>query len=175
MIPGITLAILTAIYTAYLFAQAKARDLWQNPLLPPHLLVQALLLGSAVMLLFATLMRWTYLSDRMLGAIAPDLITWQWIVVISSLLHLSMIWGEMSLTHSTSHARLAIWEMMSGRYKNAFWAAIALSVIGGAFPLLAILSYVTPSMGLLGALLALIGVMLYEHAYVQAGQSVPLA
>ena len=37
MIPGIPLAILTAIYTAYLFAQAKARDLWQNPLLPPHL------------------------------------------------------------------------------------------------------------------------------------------
>ena len=27
---------MTAIYTAYLFAQAKARDMWQNPLLPPH-------------------------------------------------------------------------------------------------------------------------------------------
>src|SRR5207244_7293276 len=50
MIPGIPLSILTAIYTAYLFAQAKARDLWQNPLLPPHLLVQALLAGSAVLL-----------------------------------------------------------------------------------------------------------------------------
>ena len=51
MIPGIPLSILTAVYTAYLFAQAKARDMWQNPLLPPHLLVQALLLGSAVLLL----------------------------------------------------------------------------------------------------------------------------
>ena len=37
---GLPLAALTAVYTAYLFAQAKARDLWQNPLLPPHLLVQ---------------------------------------------------------------------------------------------------------------------------------------
>ena len=50
MIAGIPLAILTAIYTAYLFAQAKARDMWQNPLLPPHLFFQAALLGSAVLL-----------------------------------------------------------------------------------------------------------------------------
>src|SRR4029078_12819533 len=49
MIAGIPLSILTAVYTAYLFAQAKARDMWQNPLLPPHLLVQALLLSSAVL------------------------------------------------------------------------------------------------------------------------------
>ena len=38
---GLPLAMMTAAYTAYLFAQAKARDLWQNPLLPPHFLVQA--------------------------------------------------------------------------------------------------------------------------------------
>ena len=50
MIAGVPLSILTAVYTAYLFAQAKARDMWQNPLLPPHLLVQSLLLGSAVLL-----------------------------------------------------------------------------------------------------------------------------
>jgi hypothetical protein len=29
--PGVPLALLTAVYTAYLFAQAKARDLWQSP------------------------------------------------------------------------------------------------------------------------------------------------
>jgi ferredoxin len=51
LIGGVPLAALTAVYTAYLFAQAKARDMWQNPLLPPHLLVQALLLGSAVLVL----------------------------------------------------------------------------------------------------------------------------
>jgi len=48
IIAWIPLSVLTAVYTAYLFAQAKARDMWQNPLLPPHLFVQALLLGSAV-------------------------------------------------------------------------------------------------------------------------------
>src|SRR5215210_2851965 len=50
MIAGVPLSLLTAIYTAYLFAQAKARDMWQNPLLPPHLVIQAALLGSAVLL-----------------------------------------------------------------------------------------------------------------------------
>jgi Ni/Fe-hydrogenase subunit HybB-like protein len=175
MFPGIPLAILTAIYTAYLFAQAKARDLWQNPLLPPHLLVQALLLGASVLLSFAALSRGTYFSDRWFAAIAPDLNFWHWIIFASSLLHVLMIWGEVSLTHSTSHARVAIWEMTRGRYRNSFCAGVALSVIGGAFPMLAILGYVETSMGVAGAPLALVGMMLYEHAYVQAGQSVPLA
>ena len=48
---GLPLAAMTAVYTAYLFAQAKARDLWQNPLLPAHLLVQALLAGRRRVLL----------------------------------------------------------------------------------------------------------------------------
>ena len=47
--PGIPLAVMTAVYTAYLFAQAKARDLWQNPLLPPHMAVQAVLAGAAAL------------------------------------------------------------------------------------------------------------------------------
>ena len=34
---GVPLAVLSAVYTAWLFAQAKARDLWQSPLLPPQL------------------------------------------------------------------------------------------------------------------------------------------
>ena len=44
-----------------------------------------------------------------------------WILAITSLLHLLMIWGEVSLTHATAHARLAVWEMVSGRYKSDFW------------------------------------------------------
>ncbi|TAM85885.1 MAG: 4Fe-4S dicluster domain-containing protein, partial [Candidimonas sp.] len=38
---GVVLAIGTSIYTAWLFGASKARDLWQNPLLAPHLLAQA--------------------------------------------------------------------------------------------------------------------------------------
>ena len=38
-------------YTAFLFGQCEGRDLWQTPLLPVHLIVQALLCGSAVLAL----------------------------------------------------------------------------------------------------------------------------
>jgi len=163
LIPGLPLGMLTAIYTAYLFAQAKARDLWQNPLLPPHLLVQSLLLDAGVADLTLTI------NGR------PGEVTMFWIVAITSVLHLLMIWGEVSLTHSTAHARVAIWEMTRGRFKNNFWVGLCFSILGGLFPALAILGFVSISIGMAGAPLALIGLALYEHAYVQAGQSVPLA
>jgi Fe-S-cluster-containing dehydrogenase component/formate-dependent nitrite reductase membrane component NrfD len=178
MIPGIPLSVMTAVYTAYLFAQAKARDMWQNPLLPPHLFFQAVLLGSAVLLLLVVLLKGVFTSDMLVGiidSIRAEVIWLLWTLAISSLIHLLMIWGEVSLTHPTAHARLAIWEMMSGRYKSDFWMGILLSLLGGLLPLLAVLGVVGISIGIAGAPLALIGLMLFENAYVQAGQSVPLA
>ena len=147
------LAILAAVYTAYLFAQAKARDLWQSPLLPPHLLVQAMLAGSAALLPVAAL--WQR------QAIAPLLTT----LAVSALVHLLMVWGETSLTHVTTHARLASWEMVSGRYRWFFWAGLVLVAVALAAPWL----------GVWAAIPALAGLLAFEHAYVQAGQSVPLA
>jgi formate-dependent nitrite reductase membrane component NrfD len=158
MIAGIPLSALTAVYTAYLFAQAKARDMWQNPLLPPHLLLQALLLGSAVLL-------------RSIQA-GTALV---WILGVTSLIHLLMIWGEVSLTHPTAHARLAIHEMVHGRYRSYFWTGVLLSLLGALFAWLVMVGVIDPSLSVSGAPLALVGMMLFEHAYVQAGQSVPLA
>jgi formate-dependent nitrite reductase membrane component NrfD/ferredoxin len=175
MIPGIPLAILTAIYTAYLFAQAKARDMWQNPLLPPHLFFQSMLLGSAILLPVLIISANTSAVERFLGVARPEIIWLLWILTITSAIHLLMICGEVSLTHPTAHARLAIWEMVNGRYKNDFWFGILLSLFGGALPLLALLNLVSFPLGVAGAPLALIGLMLFENAYVQAGQSVPLA
>ncbi|MCM3903496.1 MAG: polysulfide reductase NrfD [Pyrinomonadaceae bacterium] len=169
MIPGLPLAVLTAVYTAYLFAQAKARDMWQNPLLPPHLLVQALLVGSAALLPLAVRLEPATQLDR--GIALPLL----WILAITSLLHVLMIWGEVSLTHATAHARLAVWEMVSGRHKGDFWMGLVLSILGGLIPWLALSGVVSSSLGIGAAPMALIGLMLYENAYVQAGQSVPLA
>ena len=65
--------------------------------------------------------------------------------------------------------------MVNGRYKTEFWTGIILSLVGGLLPLLAVLNVVDTSYGVAGAPLALIGMMLFENAYVQAGQSVPLA
>ena len=172
MIAGIPLSILTAVYTAYLFAQAKARDMWQNPLLPPHLVVQALLLGSAVL---AVSLRNAVPGNRFIDFAGYDQNLVLWALGILSVIHLLMVWGEVSLTHPTAHARLAIWEMVGGRYKNDFWTGTVLSLLGGLLPLLAVLGVLNTSTGIAGAPLALIGMMLFENAYVQAGQSVPLA
>ncbi|HEX8291367.1 MAG TPA: NrfD/PsrC family molybdoenzyme membrane anchor subunit, partial [Pyrinomonadaceae bacterium] len=150
---GLPLGVLTAVYTAYLFAQAKARDLWQNPLLPPHLLVQSLLLGAAALLPFAV-----WLEPN---AVAPL----GWVLGGASLVHLLMVWGEVTLTHPTAHARLAVWEMTRGRYAAFFWAGAALTLLAVSAPWLGVAA-VPP---------ALVGLALHEHAYVQSGQAVPLA
>jgi Fe-S-cluster-containing dehydrogenase component/formate-dependent nitrite reductase membrane component NrfD len=150
---GLPLAVLTAIYTAYLFAQAKARDLWQSPLLPPHLLVQSLLLGSAALMPFAL-----WLEPHAIVPLA-------WTLGAMCLIHLLMVWGEVTLTHPTAHARLAVREMTRGRYRLFFWIGILLT-LGGLL---------APWLGVTAAPLALVGLALHEHAYVQAGQSVPLA
>jgi ferredoxin/formate-dependent nitrite reductase membrane component NrfD len=167
MIAGLPLSALTAVYTAYLFAQAKARDMWQNPLLPPHLFLQALLLGTAALLPIDS---WVQLRE-LTGFTWPLL----WLLASTSSLHLLMILGEVSLTHATAHARLAVWEMVNGRYREPFRVGLALSIGGCLLAWLAILKVLSLSAGVDGALMALVGMALYEHAYVQAGQSVPLA
>src|SRR5438552_2482343 len=169
IIPGLPLSVLTAVYTAYLFAQAKARDMWQNPLLPPHLLVQSLLVGAAALLPLATRFEPATRFDS--GVVSPLL----WILAITSLLHILMVCGEVSLTHPTAHSRLAVWEMVRGRYRSDFWIGMVLSTLGGFVAWLAVFAVVGASFGVGAAPLALIGLMLYENAYVQAGQSVPLA
>jgi Ni/Fe-hydrogenase subunit HybB-like protein len=141
------------VYTAYLFAQAKARDLWQNPLLPPHLLVQALTVGAAVLVPFAV-----WLDP---AAVRPLLA----VLAGASLIHVLMVLGETTLTHGTAHAHLAIREMTRGRYRGYFWTGIALGAISILAPWLQ--GWSVPA--------ALLGLLSFEHAYVQAGQSVPLA
>ncbi|MDQ3803641.1 MAG: polysulfide reductase NrfD [Acidobacteriota bacterium] len=150
---GLPLAALTAVYTAYLFAQAKARDLWQNPLLPPHLFAQAILAGAGALLPFAA-----WVEPRAVGALL-------WTLGAACLVHLLMVWGEATLTHPTAHARLAVREMTRGRYRQFFWLGVLLTAA----------AVFAPGLGLFAAPLALAGLLLHEHAYVQAGQSVPLA
>ena len=153
---GVPLALMTAVYTAFLFAQAKARDLWQNPLLPPHLVVQAVQAGAALAVPFAM-----WLADAVVEPLA-------WIVAVASAVHLLMIVGELTLPHPTAHARTAAYELTSGRFRMPFRAGVLLSTLALAAP-------IAPVVALLAAVVALVGLLLFEHAYVQAGQSVPLA
>ena len=150
----IPLALAAAVYTAYLFAQARARDLWQSPLLPPHLGVQAAMAGAAAMLPLAA-----WLSPA--TAVTAAEVT----LAIAAGLHVLMVAGETTLPHVTAHAHLATREMTRGRYARFFWPGLAFAAAAIAAPWIGIAA--TP--------LALLGLLAHEHAYVQAGQCVPLA
>src|SRR6266496_3599864 len=152
-VPGVPLAVLAAIYTAFLFAQAKARDLWQNPLLPVHLLIQAGVAGSAALLLAAAW--WQPAAAGWLG----------WVLMGTCAAHVLLVLGEAGMSHPTEHARLAVHEMTRGRLAWVFWAGFGLVAAG----------ITAPVAGAWAAPLALAGLAAYEHAYVQAGQCVPLA
>jgi len=151
---AVPLAIATACYTAYLFAQAKARDLWQSPLLAPHLAVQALLAGAALTLPLA---RWLGPGTAVTGA--------EVLLCGTAAAHVLLTGGEITITHPTEHAHLAAAAMTRGRYARFFWPGVALVAIAAA----------APWIGVAAAPLALVGLLAGEHCYVQAGQSVPLA
>jgi Fe-S-cluster-containing dehydrogenase component/formate-dependent nitrite reductase membrane component NrfD len=147
-IAGVPLAVMTAVYTAFLFAQAKARDLWQSPLLPPHFAIQAGLAGAAALCLI-------YPRAPVLG----------WLVAAAAAAHLLLVAGEVTLPHATAHARLAAHEMTRGAFRGWFAAGVVLALAALAAPWVP----VAP------AVAALIGIACHDHAHVQAGQAVPLA
>jgi Ni/Fe-hydrogenase subunit HybB-like protein len=151
---ALPLAAATACYTAYLFAQAQARDLWQSPLLAAHLAVQAVLAGAAAVLPLA---EWQASHAAVVGVEA--------LLCGAAAAHLVMVGGEVSIAHPTAHAHLAAAEMIWGRFAGFFW----IGVLGVAVAVAA------PWIGVAAVPFALVGLMAYEHAYVQAGQSVPLA
>jgi Fe-S-cluster-containing dehydrogenase component/formate-dependent nitrite reductase membrane component NrfD len=152
---GVPLGAGTAVYTAFLFAQAKARDLWQSPLLPPHLLVQSALAGAAALLPAALWLE---------PAAVPSLAA---VLLASCLVHLGLVWGETALPQVTAHARLAHHEMVRGRFRTVFVAGVLLVAAAAALAAL--------GLPVVAALPALLGLLAFEHAWVQAGQSVPLA
>ena len=143
---GAPLAIAAGTYTAWLFAQAKARDLWQSPLLPPQHLVQCVLAGTAALMIVGR----------------PDLAA---LLAIATAFHLILIAAEILTPHPTAHARLAVREMVRGKYRLAFAAGWILQLFG----------FIALPFPVAAALLVLAGLLAYEHAHVGAGQEVPLA
>jgi len=154
-------ALATAVYTAYLFAQSKARDLWQSPLLPSHMAVQAVLAGSAALLIAAG-------AAGATGVLAPL----RWFLLASLAAHGLMVLSELALPTATAHARAAEHQLTHGAFRNYFWWGLGLGV---AAPALLCLLGGGAALLSLASLLALGGLLAFEHAFVQAGQAVPLA
>ena len=155
------LAFGAAVYTAFLFAQAEGRDLWQSPLLPIHLLVQALMMGAGAVLLVGAL------TGIGAGLMAAAKVTFAASLVIDLLM---LLLGEFGVAHASEVAVRAAHEIRSGRYRNSFWWGVIAA--GHVLPL----ALLWPSSAPLAAgafVVAAVGLYLYEYAFVMAPQEVP--
>ena len=179
---GVILAIAAGVYTAFLFGQAKGRDLWQDPGLPAHFFVRTVLAGIAALSLIVF-----FDGVNVYGG------TFYWGVLIALVLHGTFMFGHVARSRTgTSEATR---NMVLGRFRPYFWGSLA---IGFAVPVAVIMldawQYMSataiaeaeetlPTVVLIfsgldaklaaASVLVLVGLALYEHAYVQAGQSVP--
>ena len=159
--PGVVLAALAAVYTAFLFAQAEGRDLWQSPLLSWHLLVQAVMAGAAVLILGALAWGLSPEATRVLA----------WTLGAGLAANLAMTLAEFAIPHAGLVAKTAARMITRGRYAPHYRTAVAggmllplaLLILGGANPV---------ALGLAAAL-SIAGLFLYEWAFVMAPQQVP--
>jgi formate-dependent nitrite reductase membrane component NrfD len=164
---GLPLAIGAAVYTAYLFAQAEGRDLWQSPLLPVHLLIQSFMVGSAALLIVGL-----FVPE------APEELTEViWIAFVVALildLFVTLV-GEFSIPHASEVAAMAAHDISHGRYKNYFWwGSITLGhVVPLGLAVLVALSTGQPVLGAIAGLCAIVGMYLFEYAFVMAPQDIP--
>jgi Fe-S-cluster-containing dehydrogenase component/formate-dependent nitrite reductase membrane component NrfD len=163
---GLPFALGAAIYTAFLFAQAEGRDLWQSALLPFHLVVQAFMAGSAVLLLV-----------NLFAPMPADLSHGVLITFIAALLTDLFITlaGEFGVPHASEVAARAAHDISHGRYKNHFWGgSITLGHIAPFILLLLAmpLSAFLPALAALAGLCAIVGLYLYEYAFVMAPQEI---
>lgn len=164
---GLVLAVGSAVYTAFLFGQAEGRDLWQSTLLPFHLLLQALLAGSGVLLLLGFFVT---MPHAMIVGLA-------WIFGLTLGLDLFVtLFGEFGMPHASEAAARAAHEIRAGKYRRIFWwGSIGL---GHLLPLIILLvSAFVGSLAFISlvvaVLAALVGLYLFEYAFVMAPQEVP--
>jgi formate-dependent nitrite reductase membrane component NrfD len=161
--PVAIVAVATAGYSAFLFGQAEGRDFWQSPLLLPHLLVAALVAGSASLLLAA----------RALGS-AQIMVGFLGIVLWASLLVSALVlFAELFTSHATQDAVRAARLLTSGRLRRPLWAGVVGA--GIVLPLLLLMSASVPFGSELAAALALGGLWLWEELWIRAGQMIPLS
>jgi Fe-S-cluster-containing dehydrogenase component/formate-dependent nitrite reductase membrane component NrfD len=165
--PALILAAMTAGYSAFLLAQAKARDLWQSRLLFPHLIVQAFLAGSAALALASFYFEsGRFLTDLLLRCL-----------LVGLCVHGVLLLSEIALPHGNQDAAGAVQYMLQGPLARLFWFAAVFSGVAIPIHLLAFY-FADPSSGfafpMLASALSLIGLLAFEDCFIRAGQAMPL-
>jgi Fe-S-cluster-containing dehydrogenase component/formate-dependent nitrite reductase membrane component NrfD len=159
---GVIPAILTAVYTAFLFAQAKGRDFWQSPVLGLHMIVHSVVAGAAAFLVSHIYFDWgsTWLSSfKAIGFL---------MLVISLILLVFELWT----THSTEDAHKVARMITRGQFSRAFWFGM---VLAGHIAPLFLIVYGGEVGAILAGMLMLTGFYIGEHIWVKAPQLIALS
>ena len=162
------LAVCSACYSAFLFAQAKGRDLWQSPLFLWHLLLQAITAGAATLIIIGSILQ---TGSNVMDVLAKTL-------TISLFLSLAVILGEISLTPISEDVKRATDLLKKGSLSGRFWGLVI--GVGAFLPFILIIwsnyqngaDHILTS---LASILALVGLWAFEDLWVKAGQAVPLS
>mgnify|MGYP001205598757 CR=1 FL=1 len=161
--PIILFAVLLSIYTAFLFAQAKGRDFWQSPLLILHMLLHAVVGGSAFLLIIGLF--WDQLLNMM-----PYL---QNILIVSLGIQILSLAAELITPHPTVDSYLTVQIITRGFFKSEFWCGVIL--IGSILPISMLALSVTPVITGLASVFVLIGLWSSVRIWVIAPQMIPLS
>lgn len=159
---GVVFAVLTAVYTAFLFAQAKGRDFWQSPMLGLHMILHSVMAGIAIFAIAGL-----FLSDN-----AEWLKNLRAITIVALSLSLITLAIELWTAHTTDDAKATIEIIARGRFRVPFWAGMVF--VGNVLPLILLFSGLTGVVALAGVLI-LIGLYIGEHVWVRAPQMIPLS
>jgi len=160
---GALLALVTAIYTAFLFGSAKGRDFWQSPLLSLHMLLNSMIAGGSAVAVLGFV---TGMDGAVSGAV-------RLLLAVSFALHLVVMGLELYGKHPSLSSERAAEIIRHGALKQQFWTGSV--VIGNLLPLLAAIVSPEPALLAVAALLGLAGVFYTEKVWVLAPQSVPLS
>ena len=158
------IAVVVAIYTAFLFAQAKGRDFWQSPTLALHMLVHSFMAGASVFGILS-------LAVESGGNWLPFL---KVVLIIALVVNLFTMLIELTTTHPTEDAKRTVDMILQGSYKHKFWWGVLL--LGNIIPL-GILFFGgvgAPTLAIAGAIV-LLGIYLTEDIWVEAPQRIPLS
>lgn len=159
---GVVLAILTAVYTAFLFAQAKGRDLWQSPMLGVHMIVHALMAGFAVFLIFLPGLDVNVGFRMVIVAFT----------IVAIALHLVTLAIELVTTHPTEDAHRTVTSILKGEFSRKFWFGMILA--GNVLPILWLFAGANWAFTVAGVLI-LVGLWFAEDIWVKAPQRIPLS
>ena len=160
---GALFALLTSIYTAFLFGSAKGRDFWQSPMLLLHMFLNSLLAGGSAMLVLGVLTSSaSELSETLRPALAGGFV-----------LHILVMLLELFGKHPSKSAERAADVIMHGPLKKTFWYGSF--ILGNVLPLLLCLAVSSPVMLAIAAIFGLCGVFYTEKVWIHAPQTVPLS